>query len=104
MYRRRYNDIADAVDLKTDDGVDLFEDLDTKIEDAIEDFEEIEVTPIIETVLLIEDDFGEIEEIKFEDLPEFIEESLQDFIETNNLVEEFETELKVEEYYTKNSF
>ena len=33
-------DIADAVDLTTDDGVDLFEDLDTKIEDAIEDFEE----------------------------------------------------------------
>ena len=90
------NDIADAVDLKTDDGVDLFEDLDTKIEDAIEDFEEIEVTPIIETVLLIEDDFGEIEEIKFEDLPEFIEESFTDFIETNDLVEEFETELKVE--------
>ena len=90
------NDIADAVDLKTEDGVDLFEDLDTKIEEAIEDFEEIEVTPIIETVLLIEDDFGEIEEIKFEELPEFIEESFTDFIETNNLVEEFETELKVE--------
>ena len=89
-------DIADAVDLTTDDGVDLFEDLDTKIEDAIEDFEEIEVAPIIETVLLIEDDFGEIEEIKFEDLPEFIEESFTDFIETNDLVETFETELKVE--------
>ena len=89
-------DIADAVDLVTDDGVDLFEDLDTKIEDAIEDFEEVEVAPIIETVLLIEDDFGEIEEIKFEDLPEFIEESFTDFIETNDLVETFETELKVE--------
>ena len=89
-------DIADAVDLTTDDGVDLFEDLDTKIEDAIEDFEEIEVAPIIETVLLIEDDFGEIEEIKFEDLPEFIEESFTDFIETNDLVETFEAELKVE--------
>ena len=89
-------DIADAVDLVTDDGVDLFEDLDTKIEDAIEDFEEIEVAPIIETVLLIEDDFGEIEEIKFEDLPEFIEESFTDFIETNDLVETFEAELKVE--------
>ena len=89
-------DIADAVDLVTEDGVDLFEDLDTKIEDAIEDFEEIEVAPIIETVLLIEDDFGEIEEIKFEELPEFIEESFTDFIETNDLVETFETELKVE--------
>tara|TARA_A100001015_G_scaffold19117_1_gene22061 strand:- start:840 stop:2687 length:1848 start_codon:yes stop_codon:yes gene_type:complete len=89
-------DIADAVDLVTDDGVDLFEDLDTKIDDAIEDFEEIEVAPIIETVLLIEDDFGEIEEIKFEDLPEFIEESFTDFIETNDLVETFEAELKVE--------
>ena len=89
-------DIADAVDLTTDDGVDLFEDLDTKIEDAIEDFEEVEVAPIIETVLLIEDDFGEIEEIKFEDLPEFIVESFKDFIETNDLVETFEAELKVE--------
>jgi hypothetical protein len=89
-------DIADAVDLTTDDGVDLFEDLDTKIEDAIEDFEEVEVAPIIETVLLIEDDFGEIEEIKFEELPEFIEESFTDFIETNDLVETFEAELKVE--------
>ena len=89
-------DIADAVDLVTEDGVDLFEDLDTKIEDAIEDFEEIEVAPIIETVILIEDDFGEIEEIKFEDLPEFIEESFTDFIETNDLVETFEAELKVE--------
>ena len=89
-------DIADAVDLTTDDGIDLFEDLDTKIEDAIEDFEEVEVAPIIETVLLIEDDFGEIEEIKLEELAEFVEASFTEFIETNDLVETFEAELKVE--------
>ena len=47
MYKCR-EDIADAVDLVTEDGVDLFKDLDTKIEDAIEDFEEIEVLTIIE--------------------------------------------------------
>ena len=91
-------DIDDAVNLVTDDGVDLFEDLDTKIEDAIEDFETVEVPidTILETAIIIEDDFGEIEEIKFEDLPEFIEESFTDFIETNNLVEDFKEELKVE--------
>ena len=88
-------DIADAVDLVTDDGVDLFEDLDTKIEDAIEDFETVDV-PIFETSIIIEDDFGEIEEISFEELPEFIEETFTDFIETNDLVEDFKEELKVE--------
>ena len=86
------NDIADAVDLKTDDGVDLFQDLDTKVEDAVKDFEEVKIVSI-DTTIVIEDDLGEIEEVKFED---FIQESFTDFIETNNLVEEFETELKVE--------
>ena len=85
-------DIADAVNLTTDDGVDLFEDLDTKVEDAIKDFEEVEVVAI-DTTMLIEDDLGEIEEVKFE---EFIEESFTSFLEENNLVEEFKTELEVE--------
>ena len=86
------NDIADAVDLKTDDGVDLFQDLDTKVEDAIKDFEEVEVVTI-DTTMFIEDDLGEIEEVKFED---FIEDSFTSFLEENNLVEEFKTELEVE--------
>ena len=85
-------DIADAVNLTTDDGVDLFQDLDTKVEDAIKDFEEVEVVTI-DTTMLIEDDLGEIEEVKFE---EFIEESFTSFLEENNLVEEFKTELEVE--------
>jgi len=96
------NDIADAVDLTTEDGVDLFEDLDTKIENAIEDFETVDV-PIFETSLVIEDDLGEIEEISFEELPGFIEESFTDFIETNDLVEEFETAL-VQENLTEEEF
>ena len=86
------NDIADAVDLKTDDGIDLFQDLDTKVEDAIKDFEEVEVVTI-DTTMFIEDDLGEIEEVKFED---FIEDSFTSFLEENNLVEEFKTELEVE--------
>ena len=85
-------DIADAVDLKTDDGIDLFQDLDTKVEDAVKDFEEVEIVSI-DTMIVIEDDLGEIEEVKFE---EFIQESFTDFIVENDLVEEFETELKVE--------
>ena len=85
-------DVAEAVDLTTDDGVDLFQDLDTKVEEAIKDFEEVEVISI-DTTMLIEDDLGEIEEVKFE---EFIQESFTEFLETNDLVEEFKTELKVE--------
>ena len=86
------NDIADAVDLKTDDGVDLFQDLDTKVEDAIKDFEEVEIVSV-DTTVIVEDDLGKIEEVKFE---EFIEESFTSFLEENNLVEEFKTELEVE--------
>ena len=86
------NDIANAVDLTTDDGVDLFQDLDTKVDDAIKNFEQIEVVSI-DTTMLIEDDLGQIEEVKFE---EFVEMQFTDFIETNNLVEDFKQELKVE--------
>ena len=86
------NDIADAVNLTTDDGVDLFQDLDTKVDDAIKNFEQIEVVSI-DTTMLIEDDLGKIEEVKFE---EFVEMQFTDFIETNNLVEDFKQELRVE--------
>jgi hypothetical protein len=85
-------DIQDAVNLTTDDGVDLFQDLDTKVEDAVKDFEEVEVVSI-DTTMIVEDDLGKIEEVKFE---EFIQESFTEFLETNDLVEEFKTELEVE--------
>ena len=86
------NDIADAVDLTTDDGVDLFQDLDTKVEDAVKDFEEVKIVSV-DTTIEIKDDLGEIEEVKFE---EFVQESFTEFLETNDLVEEFKTELEVE--------
>jgi len=93
------NDVADAVDLKTDDGVDLFEDLDTKVEDAIKDFEEVEIVSI-DTVVMIEDDLGELEEVKLED---FVEQQFTTFLEENNLVEEFENAL-IEENITSEEF
>ena len=85
-------DIADAVDLTTDDGVDLFQDLDTKVEDAVKDFEEVKIVSV-DTTIEIKDDLGEIEEVKFE---EFVQESFTEFLETNDLVEDFKTELEVE--------
>ena len=85
-------DIQDAVNLTTDDGVDLFQDLDTKVEDAVKDFEEVKIVSV-DTTIEIKDDLGEIEEVKFE---EFVQESFTEFLETNDLVEEFKTELEVE--------
>ena len=85
-------DIDEAVNLETEDGVDLFDDIDTKVEDAIRDFEEVELVAI-DTIIVIEDDLGEIEEVKFD---EFIQESFTEFLETNDLVEDFKTELEVE--------
>ena len=93
------NDIANAVDLTTDDGVDLFQDLDTKVDDAVKNFEQIEVVSI-DTTMLIEDDLGKIEEVKFE---EFVQTQFTDFIETNDLVQEFNTAL-VEENITEEQF
>lgn len=84
--------VNNAVNLTTDDGVDLFTDLDNKVEDAIKNFEQIEVVSI-DTTMLIEDDLGKFEEIKFED---FVEMQFTDFIETNNLVEDFKQELQIE--------
>ena len=85
-------DIDEAVNLETEDGIDLFEDIDTKVEEAIQEFEEVELVAI-DTIIVIENDIGEIEEVKFD---EFIQESFTEFLETNDLVEDFKTELEVE--------
>ena len=89
------NDIADAVDLKTSDGKDLFLDLDNKVDDAFKEIDKMEEVKIeeIKFEVIVEDDLGKFEEVKFED---FVEMQFTDFIEENNLVEEFKQELKVE--------
>ena len=87
--------VNDAVDLRTDDGLDLFVDLDNKVEDAFKEIDRMEEVKIeeIKFEVIVEDDLGKFEEIKFED---FVEMQFTDFIETNNLVEDFKQELKVE--------
>ena len=92
-------DVEDAVNLETDDGMDLFEDLDTKVEDAIQEFEEAQFTdtnffkPEIELTIIVEDEFG-YDEMPFE---EFVMEEFTDFLETNDLTDSFQQELIVEE-------
>jgi len=87
--------VNDAVDLKTSDGKDLFLDLDNKVDDAFKEVEKMEEVKIeeIKFEVIVEDDLGKFEEVKFED---FVEMQFTDFIEENNLVEEFKQELKVE--------
>ena len=90
-------DVEDAVNLETDDGMDLFEDLDTKVEDAIQEFEETQFTESFnfdtQIEILVEDDIGNVE---FQPLEVYVEESFTDFLETNNLVETFQQELVFE--------
>ena len=88
--------VNDAVDLRTDDGLDLFVDLDNKVEDAFKEIDRMEEVKIeeIKFEVIVEDDLGKFEEIKFED---FVEMKFTDFIETNNLVEDFKQELRVED-------
>ena len=92
------DDITDAVDLTTDDGLDLFDVIDTNVETALEEFDDSTFnTPIIidtDLAILIEDDLGEVE---FMPLEIYIEESFNDFLEDNNLVETFQQELVFEE-------
>ena len=87
--------VNDAVNLTTDDGLDLFVDLDNKVEDAFKEIDRMEEVKIeeIKFEVIVEDDLGNFEEIKFE---EFVEMQFTDFIETNNLVEDFKQELQVE--------
>jgi hypothetical protein len=89
-----YDDTAlkEIEELKTDDGKSY----DQYVEDAIKDFEVVS----IETSIVVEDDFGKIEEIKIED---YAVETFEKFIETNDLTETFETAL-VEEGLGKEEF
>ena len=87
--------VNDAVNLKTSDGKDLFLDLDNKVDDAFKEIDKMEEVKIeeIKFEVIVEDDLGKFEEIKFED---FVEMQFTDFIETNNLVEDFKQELEIE--------
>jgi hypothetical protein len=89
-----YDDTAlkEIEELKTDDGKSY----DQYVEDAIKDFEVVS----IETSIVVEDDFGKIEEFKIED---YAIETFNSFIETNGLTETFETAL-VEEGLGKEEF
>jgi len=81
--------VEDAVNLKTDDGKDLITVVDDNVKDAVNDFETVSV----DTTIIVEDDFGEIEEVKFDD---YIEQEFTNFLVQNNLVDDFKEELKVE--------
>src|SRR6056300_96890 len=84
--------LDDIADFKTDDGKSY----DEYVEDAIKDFEFVS----IETSVIIEDDFGKIEEFKIED---YAVETFESFIEANDLTETFETAL-IEEDLGKEEF
>ena len=92
------DDIDEAVNLETDDGIDLFQDIDTKVEDAIQEFEDSQFTDTFifdnKIEILVEDDLGNIE---FQPIDVYVEESFTDFLETNNLVETFQQELVFED-------
>src|SRR5210317_953964 len=84
--------LDDIADFKTDDGKSY----DEYVEDAIKDFEVVNV----DTSIIVEDDFGKIEEFKIED---YAVETFNNFIEANDLTETFETDL-IEEDLGKEEF
>ena len=87
------NEALDEIkDLKTDDGKSYDEFINEQVK--LDNFQ------VIETSFIIENDIGEIEEIKVED---FAVKSFENFIESNNLTETFETAL-VEEGLGKEEF
>ena len=87
------NEALDEIkDLKTDDGKSYDEFINEQVK--LDNFQ------VIETSFIIENDLGEIEEIKVED---FAVKSFENFIETNGLTETFETAL-VEEGLGKEEF
>ena len=91
-------DIQDAIDLETDDGRPILDVIEEDIVEAIEDFETVELLPItflpeVELEIIVEDDFG-FEEIPFE---EFIVDSFETFLETNDLTMDFQQELIIED-------
>ena len=92
------DDIQDAIDLETDDGRPILDVIEEDIVEAIEDFETVELLPItflpeVELEIIVEDDFG-FEEIPFE---EFIVESFETFLDTNDLTMDFQQELIIED-------
>ena len=93
------DDINEAIDLETDDGRPITDVIDEQIVDAIEEIDETffteipQFTPEIEFNVIIEDDFG-FEEIPFE---EFVVDTFTEFLDTNNLVEDFQQELIIED-------
>src|SRR5210317_1615574 len=84
--------LEEIADFKTDDGKSY----DEYVEDAIKDFEVVNV----DTSIIVEDDFGKIEEFKIED---YAVETFNNFIEANDLTETFETAL-IEEDLGKEEF
>jgi len=97
--------INDATNLTTDDGMDLFQDLDNKVDEAIEfvkveDLTEEFKVANIDTTIIVEDLDGKLEEFKIED---YAIQTFNDFIETNNLTDTFETAL-IEEDLGKEEF
>tara|TARA_A100001011_G_scaffold299029_1_gene312071 strand:+ start:1607 stop:3649 length:2043 start_codon:yes stop_codon:yes gene_type:complete len=93
------DDINDAVDLIDEDsGRPIFDIVDEDVAEAIEDFETIEINPItfvpeVEFEIIVEEDFG-FTEIPFE---EFIVDSFETFLETNDLTMDFQQELIIED-------
>ena len=92
------DDIQDAIDLETDEGRPIFDVIEEDIVEAIEDFDTIEINPIVflpevELEIVVEDDFG-FTEIPFE---EFIVDSFETFLETNDLTMDFQQELVIED-------
>ena len=86
--------LSEAVDLKTDDGKDLFKSVDNEIETSLSKLEVTEVS------VIVEDDFGLKEELTVE---EFVTDSFTSFLEENKLTETFETAL-VDEGITEEEF
>ncbi len=93
------DDINEAIDLETDDGRPITDVVDEQIIDAIEEIDELfftdlpEFTPEVDFNVIIEDDYG-IEEIPFE---EFIVDTFTEFLDTNNLTQDFQQELIIED-------
>ena len=86
-------DIANAT--VADDGKTYDEFIDDKLKDI-----NVEDLTLVDTTVIVEDDLGNIEEVK---LDEYVETNFEKFVATNDLTETFETAL-VEENITKEEF
>ena len=86
-------DLANAI--IADDGKTYDEFIDDRLKDI-----KVEDLTLVDTRVIVEDDFGKIEEIE---LDEYVEVKFERFVETNDLTETFETAL-VEEDITREEF